>query len=209
MVIGLELALLVSDPWKIYLSSDHPNGAVFTEYPRILSWLMSKKARMKTISLMPGSARKRFHLESIDRELTFSEIAIMTRAGPAKALGLKNKGHLAPGADADVALYPIDPRFVDPSIDYAKLLKGFSNASYVLKEGEIVVKDGFVVKPTQGRTFWVSAEVPNDQFSSMMTELGPRFTDYYTMKMDNYVVRNDYLRRPASVRTSVHGGNGE
>ena len=32
-------------------------------------------------------------------------ICIITRAGPAKCLGLKDKGHLGVGADADVTVY--------------------------------------------------------------------------------------------------------
>ncbi|UCF58800.1 MAG: formylmethanofuran dehydrogenase subunit A, partial [Candidatus Bathyarchaeota archaeon] len=38
--IGLELGLLVEDPWRIYLTTDHPNAAPFITYPRIISWLM-------------------------------------------------------------------------------------------------------------------------------------------------------------------------
>ena len=34
-----------------------------------------------------------------------NEIAIITRAGPARILGLKNKGHLRVGADADITIY--------------------------------------------------------------------------------------------------------
>jgi formylmethanofuran dehydrogenase subunit A len=37
----------------------------------------------------------------------------MTRAGQAKALGLKNKGHLGVGADADVAIFNINPETLD------------------------------------------------------------------------------------------------
>jgi formylmethanofuran dehydrogenase subunit A len=203
--IGLELALLIDDPWKVYLTTDHPNGGPFNEYPQIISWLMSKRARMRTISKIPSSARRRIHLESTDRELTFSEIVVMTRAGPARALGLENKGHLAPGADADVAVYSIDPKSVDPSADYGKLLKSFSSASYVVKEGEIVVNNGRIARPTQGRTFWVDAGISDDHASSMVAELESKFADYYTMKIGNYVVQESYLQRPFSIRTSAQG----
>jgi formylmethanofuran dehydrogenase subunit A len=36
----------------------------------------------------------------------------MTRAGQAKALGLKNKGHLGVGADADIAIYNLNPETI-------------------------------------------------------------------------------------------------
>ena len=41
-------------------------------------------------------------LDDLDREYTLEEIAIVTRAGPARLLGLRDKGHLGAGADADV-----------------------------------------------------------------------------------------------------------
>ena len=52
-----------------------------------------------------GKAHKRITLAEIDREYTLLEIAIITSAGPARALGLTKKGHLGVGADADVVIY--------------------------------------------------------------------------------------------------------
>ena len=52
---------------------------------------------------------------AIDREYTFEEIAIMTRAAPAKLLGLTDRGHLGAGAIADIAVYRRDK-------DIAKML---------------------------------------------------------------------------------------
>jgi len=199
--IGLELALLVKSPWKVYLTTDHPNGGPFTSYPKIMSWLMSKKARERIISRIPRSARRRTCLESVDRELTFSEISVMTRAGTARSLGLGDKGHLGVGADADIAVYPVNPKLIDPSNDYEKLVKAFGNASYVLKEGQIIVSEGRIVRSTQGRTFWVNSKVPIDLESSMLRELETKFTEYYTVKMENYKIPEKYLGRSAPVQT--------
>lgn len=201
--IGLELALLINNPWKVYLTTDHPNGGPFTSYPKIISWLMSKKARERIISRIPRSARRRTCLESVDRELTFSDIAVMTRAGTARSLGLKDKGHLGVGADADIAVYPVDPRLIDPSNDYKELAEAFGNASYVLKEGQIVVSEGHIVKSVQGKTFWVNVKVPVDLHSSMLRELEKKFTEYYTVRMENYTIREDYLSRSAPVQTAM------
>ncbi len=33
-VVGLELFLLAADPWRMVLSTDHPNGGSFLAYPR-------------------------------------------------------------------------------------------------------------------------------------------------------------------------------
>ena len=31
--VGLELFLLIDDPWRVFFTTDHPNGAPFTAYP--------------------------------------------------------------------------------------------------------------------------------------------------------------------------------
>ena len=200
--IGLELALLIKDPWKIYLTTDHPNGGPFTSYPKIISWLMSRKARDRTISHIPKSARRRTCIESIDRELSFAEIATMTRSGPAKALGLKDKGHLGPGADADIAIYPINPEQVDPTSDFRHIAKAFKHAAYVLKEGQVVVKDGCIINSAQGRTYWVDTEIPRD-LSFLQTEFESKFSDYYTVQFQNYAVQESYLERSAPIQTAM------
>ena len=51
--IGLEVLLLVNDPWKTIMTTDHPNGGMFTQYPQLITWLMSKKARDDTAQGMP------------------------------------------------------------------------------------------------------------------------------------------------------------
>src|SRR5436189_2050836 len=100
--VGLELFLLANDPWRVLLSTDHPNGGTFLSYPELIRLLMDRGYRdecLKRVNqkLLVGSAL----LDGLSREYTLGEIAIITRAGPARLLGLRGKGHLAPGADAD------------------------------------------------------------------------------------------------------------
>ena len=45
--IGLELFLLVRDPWRIFLTTDHPNGAPFTTYPHLIRLLMDRSFRAR------------------------------------------------------------------------------------------------------------------------------------------------------------------
>ena len=92
----------------------------------------------------PGRRRcKRIVLADLDREYTLYEIAIITSAGPARALGLSQKGHLGVGADADVAIYNENPDGV--------LM--FRYPRYVIKGGEIVVEEGDIRKVMDGREF--------------------------------------------------------
>lgn len=195
--IGLELALLIEDPWKIYLTTDHPNGGPFTSYPTIITWLMSQVARKKVLSKINKRARRKSLLPSIDREYSFYEIAIVTRAGQAKALGLTQKGQLGVGADADVAIYDINPELVNPSKKYKKVRRAFKKAVYTIKGGEIVVKDGQIVKSVFGKTFWV--DVKTSLPMEVNDNLKRKFREYWTIEYENYPLPKGYLHNPAPI----------
>ncbi|MCW3993960.1 MAG: amidohydrolase family protein, partial [Candidatus Bathyarchaeota archaeon] len=201
--IGLELALLIKDSWKIFMTTDHPNGGPFTSYPRIIAWLMSKKAREATLKRINPRARSRSLLPSIERELTFNELAIMTRAGQAKALGLKGKGHLGIGADADIAIYDLNPEMTDPSRKYKTLRKAFKQAAYTIKSGEIVAKNGEILKPVEGATMWLDVQVSNP--IEITDKMKKRFREYWTVEYENYPVTENYLEvsHPITVKADV------
>ena len=108
-VVGLELFLLSADPWRVVLSTDHPNGGSFLAYPELIRLLMDRTYRDEQLArvnpkLLAGSALA----DGLAREYTLDEIAIVTRAAPARLLGLARKGHLGVGADADVTVYARD-----------------------------------------------------------------------------------------------------
>jgi len=146
--IGLELFLLINDPWRVFFTTDHPNGAPFTTYPDILALLMHRDLRAEWIAKLPPQAMAMTTLPSIAREYTLSEIAIMTRAAPAKLLGLTDRGHLGTGMLADIAVYDRKP-------DTAAM---FRDAALVFKNGELVVRDGEVVSERVGRALTVRPE---------------------------------------------------
>src|SRR6202044_3702253 len=99
---GLELFLLIDDPWRVFFTTDHPNGAPFTTYPEIFALLMSRDLRAQWLAELPPAAVAMTTLPAIAREYSLTDIATMTRAAPAKLLGLTGRGHLAPGAVADI-----------------------------------------------------------------------------------------------------------
>lgn len=199
--IGLELALLIKDPWRIYLTTDHPNGAPFTTYPQVISWLMSRVTRKMMMKRISKRARRNSLLPSIDREYGFNEIAIATRAGEAKALGLKQKGHLGLGADADIAIYNVNPNMVDPSKEYKTVRNAFSRAAYTIKDGEIVVRDGEIVSPVYGRTFWVDIKLSSP--IKPTEDLKRKFREYWTVEYENYPIPEDYLRASAPIQVEA------
>jgi formylmethanofuran dehydrogenase subunit A len=178
---GIELALLI-DSDKVILTTDHPNGGPFTRYPELIALFMSKKYRDK-YSEMNNAIERRTGLLTIDRELDFYEIAQITRANPAKSAGMeKIKGH--------IAVYDINPLEFDSS-DYEKIEKALSTAFLTLKDGEIVLKEGKIVKETPGRTYWVNPDVD----SAIEPDLNEYFRKYYSVSLSNYFVQKDELVR--------------
>jgi formylmethanofuran dehydrogenase subunit A len=129
---GLELFLLIEDPWRVFFTTDHPNGAPFTAYPDLLALLMDRTLRARTIATLPKEAMDLTTLPSITREYALAEIAIMTRAAPARLLGLADRGHLGQGALADIAVYR-------GQYDTAAM---FRDAELVLKAGVPVIRHG-------------------------------------------------------------------
>ena len=174
-VIGLELFLLAADPWRVVLSTDHPNGGSFAAYPELIRLLMDRTYRddrLKQVNrtLLEGSALA----EGLSREYTLNEIAIVTRAAPARILGLTRKGHLAPGADADVTIYSRDP-------DIAVM---FATPRYVLKGGQMVVEEGQLRRaPAGGR---LHVRPAHDR--SIERDLKEYFDRHGTIAFENFPV---------------------
>jgi len=198
--IGLELALLTKDPWKVLMTTDHPNGSPFVNYPEVVSLLMSKPKRDAEMATLHEQLPKRTTLGSIERELDWSEIAVMTRAAPAKILGLGDKGHLGPGADADISVYNLRPEEVDASADHQLVKKALAVAKYTIKSGVLVSRDGEILATPDGRTFWVDASVPQADIDRLMIDLQEKFEKYYSIKLSNYMVQDAYVPNPVVIK---------
>ncbi len=55
--IGLELFLLIDDPWRVFFTTDHPNGAPFTAYPELFALLMSRERARRMDRHAAGGSR--------------------------------------------------------------------------------------------------------------------------------------------------------
>jgi formylmethanofuran dehydrogenase subunit A len=174
-VVGLELFLLSADPWRVVLSTDHPNGGSFMAYPELIRLLMDRSHRddcLKRVNpkLLVGSAMA----DGIGREYTLNEIAIVTRAAPARLLGLGSKGHLRIGADADITVY-------DRHADVARM---FATPRYVVKGGVLVVEEGQLRRAPAGRRLHVRPGYDR----AIERDLKQHFDRYATVAFDNYPV---------------------
>ncbi|HYA20592.1 MAG TPA: formylmethanofuran dehydrogenase subunit A [Burkholderiales bacterium] len=179
-VIGLEIFLMVNNPWRVFLTTDHPNGAPFTSYPHLIKLLMDKSYRNSMLATINPDAAAMSMLASLEREYSLYEIAIMTRAAPAKILGLADRGHLGPGAAADITVYR----------EMSDQEKMFAKPEYVFKDGELVAQNGKVIKVTWGNTHVVKPEYDN----SIEKQIKPYFERYQTMRMDNFKIASDEMQ---------------
>jgi formylmethanofuran dehydrogenase subunit A len=184
--IGLELFLLGQNPWQVMLSTDHPNGGSFLSYPKLIRLLMDRAFREDQLRRANQRAiRRTALLDGLDREYTLNEIAIITRAAPARRLGMRDKGHLGVGADADVTIY-------DDRTDREEM---FATPRYVIKDGEVAVEEGDLRRTDDG--LLLSSRAAFDPDVSRVLE--PLFGDRYTVAFEHYPVRDPALREPAQI----------
>lgn len=182
--IALEWYLLM-DPWRCAMTSDHPNGGAFYRYPEIIALLMDRELRRDTMARMPHRLRERTILADIDREYTLTDVAIITRAAPARILGLQNKGHLGPGADADITIYL-------PDKDRRRM---FERPRWVIMGGRIAAEDGDIRETLFGDTHFVQPDYSSDALPGIQEW----FEQHYTLQFRNYPVDDYHIESPAPI----------
>ena len=178
-VVGLETFLLVEDPWRMFLTTDHPNGAPFYTYPHLIRLLMDRGFRNDMLQKINPDAAAMSILPTITREYSLDEIAIMTRAGPARSLGLQDRGHLGVGTSADITVYR----------DNTDREAMFTTPELVFKNGELIVKNGKVVKVTQGATHVMRPAYDR----AIEGPLKAYFDRYLTVRMENFKLADEEI----------------
>ncbi|AUB85463.1 formylmethanofuran dehydrogenase subunit A [Candidatus Thiodictyon syntrophicum] len=188
--IGLELFLMVDDPWRVFLTTDHPNGAPFTSYPRLIRLLMDRGFRNDCLAQINPEAAALSNLGSLTREYSRNEIAIMTRAAPGRVLGLADRGHLAPGARADITVYH----------DLADPEQTFARPMLVFKGGEVVVEEGAVTRVVRGRT-----QVVRPEFDPAIEQrIGRWFDRYHSIRLANFAITDTEMAAGIGSPVDIH-----
>ena len=118
------------------------------------------------------------------------EIAIMTRAGAARLLGLTDRGHLGAGAAADITVYT----------DQAVKEKTFTRPDYVFEDGELVVRNGEVVKIVWGNLHTVQPEFDG----GIEARLRDYFDRYHTMRLDDFIINDWEIEDDGRSKILVH-----
>ena len=184
--IGLELFLLIKDPWRVFLTTDHPNGGPFTSYPHLIRLLTDRSFRNDALATIQPDAAAQSALKDIAREYSLYEIAIMTRAGPARILGLEDRGHLGAGAAADVVIY-------EPQADVEAM---FRAPRYVFKDGRLVAERGELKAVSFGSIHTVKPEFDR----GIERELDDYFARYQTLSMASSKIGDDEVRNLGRAR---------
>jgi formylmethanofuran dehydrogenase subunit A len=188
--IGLELFLLVEDPWRIFLTTDHPNGAPFSVYPHVIRLLMDRGFRLDMLKTIHPAAAAASSLSAIDREYDLYEIAIITRAAPARILGLSDRGHLGPGAAADITVYT----------EQADKEAMFRHPDFVFKDGRAVVRDGRLCE-----TIWGATHVMQPHYDSAIeARLADHFERFMTVRLGNFRISDTEIEDIDRGRLAVH-----
>jgi formylmethanofuran dehydrogenase subunit A len=177
--IGLEIFLLVRNPWQVVLTTDHPNGGPFTSYPHLIRLLMDRSFRDEQLAKLHPEVAAGSALRSIARELTLDEIAVLTRAAPARLLGLADRGQLGAGAAADVAVYRED----------ADREAMFRTPEYVFKDGTLVARAGRVLATPVGGTHFIEPGYD----SAIETTLRRHWAAHAAINFEHVVIGHDEL----------------
>lgn len=188
--IGLELFLLIDDPWRVFFTTDHPNGAPFTAYPQLFHLLMDRDLRAAWCARLNPRAIQASLLPSIERQYSLYEIAIMTRAAPARLLGLSDRGHLRPGGIADIAVYD----------DLPDRTAMFSSAALVFKDGQEVVRDGRIVAAPRGRTQVVRPEYER----AVEQDVQRHFQRFYSLDLEHLRIGDSQMRELIGSDLNIH-----
>ena len=125
-------------------------------------------------------------LASLDREYSLYEIAIMTRAGPAKQPRPQGPRPSRGRRRADITVY-------DDEADRESM---FATPELVFKNGELIVRSGKVVKVVQGATHVVRPQLR----PAIEKPLKDYFDRYHTMRMENFRLADEEI---------VEGGRGQ
>jgi formylmethanofuran dehydrogenase subunit A len=163
----------------VVLTTDHPNGGPFTSYPHLIRLLMDRSFRDEQLARLHPDVAAQCALRSIARELTLDEIAIMTRAAPAKLLGLKDRGQLGIGAAADIALYR----------EAADREAMFAKPTHVFKDGVLVAENGTITATPVGGTHFV--EPAYDR--AIEQRLRRHWQDHGSVQFDHVAIGHDEL----------------
>jgi len=133
---ALALALAAENTHAAFSGAGAVQGPV-EHYPDFFSWLGDPEARQE---FWGG--------EMQGRRYSFFDWVGATRTLPAQLLGLADRGHLGPGARADIALFDLPPEAEDHWPHQVRRCRT------LIKAGTVVVDNFSLVRPDAPKAAW-------------------------------------------------------
>lgn len=166
---ALKLALAYNGPGGAF-SGAGAFWAPVEKYGDLWTWLGDRESR------------RQFWGEDLEpREISFREWLWATRTLPARLLGLSDRGHLGPGARADLALFDL------PEGDWeTKWPKFMGNCRTLLKGGKMIKKDFQMV---QTEVVKVTCYRPT---GAEMTPLAAEVCQFLSLRPENFRASGDW-----------------
>ena len=132
-----------------------------------------------------------------DEVLNFSDLVCLTRASPAKLLGIGSiKGNLGLGADADINILDINVNEIDLSHDFEKFKKHLENIDFVIKSGKVVKKQNEIDLSVQGSILWSKGKTDLEGRDFIISKKKEFYQKYSSLFYESYNtnVSNKILR---------------
>ncbi len=195
---ALDLALNIRNKFQVSFSLNYPNYANLSDIPEIVTWLVSKDARENFMKDMNNEFLNNNSLSNNDKVLNFSEFVCLTRASPAKSLGLTNiKGNLGSNADGDLNILDININEIDISKNPEKLKRALLNIEYVVKSGKIIKKQKEINLNPNGLIFWSSGKEEVKERDFVISKKNDFYQKYSSMFYNSYKIsiNKEFLRR--------------
>ncbi len=192
---ALNLALRIKDKWKLQFSINFPNYAHLTDIPEILSWLLNKNSRNTFMENMNNEFKQDNPIFSIENIFSINDLIIITRASPAKSLGLGDiKGNLGIGADADINILNINLQEKDSASQIDEIKKAFSDIDTVIKNG-IIVKQGEKINLNhKGALYWSKGTVNTQNYKKIMDKKKEFYKKYSSIFYESLKPNTDKIK---------------
>ena len=179
---AIELALSIKNKWQIQFSLNFPNYSHLNKIPEMAAWLLSEDARKEMIRKFNHDDIKEHNIHDDDNVLSFNEFVIITRASPAKSLGLGDvKGNLGPNADGDINILNIDLNKTDLSKIPAKIITALTDMEYVIKEGKIIKANEKIDMGGKGHIFWSKGKLEKQETALVLRKKEEYYQKYGSM----------------------------
>ena len=178
---GLDLVLKIKNKWQVQFSVNFPNYSSISKVPQISSWLLSNKAREDFMQNFNAEFLNKNFIASNDDSLSFFEYIVITRASPAKSLGIGDiKGNLGVGADGDLNIIDLNLKKENIQNNYQAVIDALSNMDYVIKSGKIIKKDQNLDLTTKGKIFWTEGIPKKERDAFVLNKKKEFYEKYYS-----------------------------